>query len=198
QVITGFRRAGLRWGQKVVIQGAGGLGLNATAVAKEMGADQVVVLDKRPERLALATQFGADDTVYVDDFADSADRVRHVVGLLNGGADVGMEVVGSTQVIPEGLSMLAKGGTYVVIGSIKTGEVIAFESLALLAHSRHIFGMFGHDPESVALAVSFLKRTKGRYPFDKIVSHKFRLDEIDMAFEKSAQGEVTRAAIVFD
>lgn len=198
QVMTGFRRAGLQWGQKVLIQGAGGLGLNATAVAKEMGADQVIVLDRRPERLDLAKQFGADEVVYVDDFPEQADRVRHVLDLSNGGADIGMEVVGSTRVIPEGLAMLGHRGTYIVIGSIKTGEMINVEALALIAQQRHIFGMFGHDPEVVALAVSFLRRVKGRYPFNKIVSHTFRLDEIDTAFEKTVNGEVTRAAIVFD
>ena len=52
--------AGLKLGENVVIQGAGGLGVYATAVAKEMGAGQVIVIDSIPERLELARGFGAD------------------------------------------------------------------------------------------------------------------------------------------
>ena len=46
QVLYGLQRAGLRFGQTAVIQGAGGLGLNAVAVAKDMGADKVIVIDQ--------------------------------------------------------------------------------------------------------------------------------------------------------
>jgi putative phosphonate catabolism associated alcohol dehydrogenase len=198
QVMTGFRRAGLQWGQKVVIQGAGGLGLNAAAVARELGAEQVVVLDKLPERLELAKQFGADQVVNVDDFPNEVERGRAVRRLLNGGADVALELVGSPQVIPEGLSMLAREGTYVIIGSIKVGHKIDFDPLWLVGFNRTMIGIGGYDPETVALALSFLKRAKDRYPFDRIVSHKFKLDEIETAFEKAAKGEVVRASIVFD
>lgn len=198
QVITGFRRAGLQWGQKVVIQGAGGLGLNACAVAKEMGASQVVVLDKRPERLELARQFGADHAINVDDYANEVERARHVRRLLGGGGDIGMEVVGSPRVIPEGLAMLGKEGTYIIIGSIKVGTSIPFDPLWLVGFNRQMIGVGGYDPDTIALAVQLVKRAKDRYPFDRIVSHKFKLDEIDRAFEMSAKGEVTRASIVFD
>jgi D-arabinose 1-dehydrogenase-like Zn-dependent alcohol dehydrogenase len=197
QVITGFRRAGLQWGHKVVIQGAGGLGLNAAAVAKEMGAEQVVVLDKRPERLELARQFGADHLVNVDDFANESERGRHVRRILNGGADIALELVGSPQVIPEGISMVAREGTYVIIGSIKVGTKIDFDPLSLVAFNRKVIGIGGYDPDTIGLAYSFIRRAKDRYPFDRIVSHKFRLDEVETALEKSAKGEVVRASIVF-
>src|SRR5581483_694737 len=60
QVVYGLRRAGFRAGDAIVVQGAGGLGLNAVAVARDMGADRVIVFDRLPERLALAREFGAD------------------------------------------------------------------------------------------------------------------------------------------
>ena len=59
-VTEGLLRAGAREGDYVVIQGAGGLGLNATAMAKDMGAHRVIVLDRLADRLELAEAFGAD------------------------------------------------------------------------------------------------------------------------------------------
>src|SRR4029077_5169692 len=51
QVVGGMQLAGLKLGESVVIQGAGGLGVYATAVAKELGAGQVIVIDSIRERL---------------------------------------------------------------------------------------------------------------------------------------------------
>src|SRR5207237_252482 len=63
QVLYGLTRAGVRLGDTVVIQGAGGLGLNAVAVARDLGADRVIVLDRVGARLELARAFGADHTL---------------------------------------------------------------------------------------------------------------------------------------
>src|SRR5207247_1584207 len=66
QVIYGLHQAGFQPGETVVIQGAGGLGLFAAAVARERGAARVVVLDRIEERLKLAQAFGADHVLNVD------------------------------------------------------------------------------------------------------------------------------------
>jgi threonine dehydrogenase-like Zn-dependent dehydrogenase len=58
QVIYGLERAGAGIGDQVVIQGAGGLGINAIAVAKEMGVEQVIVIDGLDDRLKLARSSG--------------------------------------------------------------------------------------------------------------------------------------------
>src|SRR5262249_61216498 len=63
QVLYGLDRVRVRTGDTVVMQGAGGLGLNASAVAKEMGATKVIVIDQIAERLELARRFGADHTL---------------------------------------------------------------------------------------------------------------------------------------
>lgn len=59
-VTTGLMRAGAHEGQYVVSQGAGGLDLNAKAMAKDMGADRVIVMDRQENRLEPAEGFGAD------------------------------------------------------------------------------------------------------------------------------------------
>src|SRR5262249_8297712 len=63
QVLYGLDRVRMRTGDTVVMQGAGGRGLNASAVAKEMGAAKVIVIDQIPARLELARRFGAGHTL---------------------------------------------------------------------------------------------------------------------------------------
>ena len=45
QVVYGLHQSGLRMGDSVVVQGAGGLGINAAAAASDMGAGRVIVID---------------------------------------------------------------------------------------------------------------------------------------------------------
>ncbi len=119
QVLYGLQRAGLRFGQTAVIQGAGGLGINAVAVAKDMGADKVIVIDQIPGRLELARAFGADHALSLTELPRPEDRIQAVMDLTDGfGADVVADVVGYPQVIPEGLRMLRSGGCYLEIGNI--------------------------------------------------------------------------------
>ena len=63
----GARASGCGPGDYVVIQGAGGLGLCAAALASYRGAARVIVLDRLDDRLELARRFGADHTINVDE-----------------------------------------------------------------------------------------------------------------------------------
>ena len=121
EVIYGFNQIGITLGDTVVIQGAGGLGLYATAVAREMGAGKIIVLDRLPARLALAREFGADETLNVDEI-DMKSRVEYVLDQTGGiGADLVAEFVGSPRVLAEGVEMLRWGGRYLWIGNINLG-----------------------------------------------------------------------------
>ena len=116
-------QVGLRFGDSVVIQGAGGLGLQAAAVAKDMGAATVIVVDQIAGRLELARAFGADHTINLKEVPERRERVKLVRKWTGGvGADVACDFVGFPQVIPEGIEMLRAGGTYLEIGTISRGR----------------------------------------------------------------------------
>ncbi len=200
QVIYGLHKACLRFGDTLVIQGAGGLGIQATAVAKEMGT-RVIVLDQIAARLELARAFGADQTINLKDLPDRKERAKRVRDLTGGrGADVVCDLVGLPQVVPEGLDMLRYGGTYLEIGTISRGLKTDFEPAALVWGSKTIVGVVMYDPWVIPRALEFLSRTRSRFPFDKLLSHKFPLEKIDDAFQASEwhnreTTNITRAAL---
>ena len=186
QVMYGLHVAGVRFGDRVVIQGAGGLGLQATAVAKDMGAATVIVVDQIPGRLELAKAFGADHTLNLKDVPDRRERVKLVREWTGGvGADVACDFVGFPAVITEGIEMLRSGGTYLEIGTISRGATVEIEPSLLVWGSKRIVGVVQYDPWVLPQALDFLVRTRGRYPFDRLVSHKFPLEKIDDAFQAS-------------
>ena len=95
------------FGDTVVIQGAGGLGIFATAVASEKGASKVIVIDGQQPRLDLAMRCGATDTVSMVDYPTAESRVERVRELTHGvGADIVVEVVGVAAATLEGLDMV--------------------------------------------------------------------------------------------
>jgi threonine dehydrogenase-like Zn-dependent dehydrogenase len=202
QVIFGLHEAGLRFGDSVVIQGAGGLGVQAAAVAKDMGAATVIVVDQLPGRLELARAFGADHAIDLREVADRKDRVNLVRSLTGGlGADVVCDFVGFPQVIPEGIEMLRAGGTYLEIGTISRGAKVELEPAQLVWGAKRIVGVIMYDPWVIPRALDFLIRNRSRWPFDRLLSHRYPLERINEAFSASEwhardTTSITRAALV--
>jgi threonine dehydrogenase-like Zn-dependent dehydrogenase len=196
QVIYGLERIGVSFGDTVVIQGAGGLGAYATAVAKERGAHQVIVIDGLDDRLALARAMGADAVIDLREHPSAEDRVSAVRSLTNGwGADVVCELVGFSEVIPEGLRMLAVGGRYLEIGTFYPGRSIDLDPGRLVAANHRIEAVMLYDAASLGSAVDFLARNAGRLPLDQVLVD-YPLDQINEAFVDQLGSRSTRASIV--
>jgi threonine dehydrogenase-like Zn-dependent dehydrogenase len=197
QVVGGMQLAGLRLGENVVIQGAGGLGVYATAIAREMGAGRVIVIDSIPSRLDLAKGFGATDLIDIEHFPDPDARVSRVLELTDGwGADVVAELVGHPRVVNEGLRMLGRTGRYLEIGNINPGLTYELDPSTLIFGNRSILGMVYYEAEHLQQALRLMARTRDKYPWQRVVSHTFPLERINEAFTEADAGRVTRAAIV--
>ncbi|MCA1833613.1 MAG: zinc-binding dehydrogenase [Actinomycetota bacterium] len=196
QVIQGLDRVGLRMGESVVIQGAGGLGIYATAVAKSMGAANVIVIDGVAERLSLAREFGADATIDISEFADARRRSK-LVREMNGGAgaDVAVEVVGFPDAFGEGIALLGQGGRYLEIGNISPGMTLTFDPALLTLANKTVYGVAFYEPLALQKAVGFLAETVDRLPYGKLAGTSYSLDQINEAFADADARRVARASI---
>ncbi len=196
QVIYGLHQAGFQPGETVVIQGAGGLGLFAAAVARERGAARVVVLDRIEERLKLAQAFGADHELNVDDFATGDARAKAVRELTGGGGHVVMELVGHPAALAEGVAMTRAEGRYVVIGNIAADQTIPFNPAWLVHLNRRMIGVGGYQAWALRRGLELLLRTHDRYPYRAIMSHRYPLEQINEAFANADQGKAVRTALI--
>lgn len=196
QVIMGLERVNVEMGDRVVIQGCGGLGVYACAIAKERGAEKVIAIDGIPERLELARQMGADEVIDFTKITDSRERVSAVKDLTDGdGADVVAELVGSADVINEGLRMLSWGGRYLEIGVFFTGTSFDCDPGRLTAQNQRIEAVGSYDAVSLQLAIEFLSRNADRLPLDEVVDD-YPLEDINQAFADQDAGLVKRASLV--
>jgi threonine dehydrogenase-like Zn-dependent dehydrogenase len=186
-------------GATAVIMGAGGLGLNAVAMAKDMGASQVIVVDKLSDRLKLARSFGADYTIDAQAYPTPEARIQKVKELAGGtGADLVMEVVASApEVVPEGIDMLGLGGTFLTVGLV--GPFSAnLKMEPFIDRGIRLIGSANYKAWTMPKVLDFMARTISKYPFDKIISHKFKLKDAEEAMKQAVAGKVVRAAIIPD
>jgi Zn-dependent alcohol dehydrogenase len=98
----------------------------------------------------------------------------------------------------EGVELLAPGGRFVQIGAARgTAEGI---SPASLFRGKRIIGNLMYRSEVLPMLLSFLAKNHQRLPFDKIISHRYALADINTAFQdadwQARETQVTRAVIV--
>ena len=201
QVTYGLSVAGLKYGDTLVVQGLGGLAStpalsprrwaptasSASTVSQPAGGGQAV------RRRRDIDEPGHDAEPLHEGASPHGQR----------GADVVAEVVGVPDAFPEGLQLLRDGGTLLEIGNITFGSTAPFDPSQIVASSRRIYGVATYDPWVIPKALDFLVRTRNKYPFDRIASHKYKLEDINKAFEEAEwkaagaeKSKITRALIV--
>ena len=186
-------RAGIKLGDRVVIQGAGPVGLSACALAAASGASWVGVVDAVPHRLEAARRMGADALIPLD--ADTVDAVRRATG--GRGADVVIEASGSPAAVPAGCRMARDGGRYVVVGQYTdngTTEINPHWDI----NRKHldIRGCWGVDFSHIWRAMEALSRLGDRFPWTALISRSYGLDEAGAALAAVESRSVVKALIV--
>jgi S-(hydroxymethyl)glutathione dehydrogenase / alcohol dehydrogenase len=196
-VLTGVgaaeRAGGVGPGQSVAVIGAGGVGLNAIQAAAIAGADPVIAIDVAEAKLAVARAFGA--TVVVD--ARSGDPVA-AVHAIAGGADVVIATAGSARAVEQGLALLRRGGTLVVVGMPASGEEARFDPTQLAHDGMRIVGTkmgSARPADDIPRLVALYE--DGRLKLDELVTATYPLDRINEAAEAMRRGEAIRNVIVF-
>jgi putative phosphonate catabolism associated alcohol dehydrogenase len=184
-----IRAAGSIEGRVILIQGAGMLGLTASAMAKQAGASEVICVDPIPERLALARRFGATRAV-------APEALAGLVAGLNGGrgVDAAIEMTGSPEAFEAALPLLRIGATYVLIGAVYPGRPVEIAMETIVRRTLTLRGLHNYAPEDLLTAVRFLAGAEA-YPFEELVEGWFPLSEANAAFGRSKDPGVLRVGV---
>ncbi|MEW5980051.1 MAG: zinc-binding dehydrogenase, partial [Acidobacteriota bacterium] len=195
--IHGVERMGIEWGDTVVVQGAGPVGLAVLAVAVDRGAAKVIVVGGPEARLQTAKEFGASECVNIDERRSALERMEFVRHATRGfGADAVIECVGLPEVVPEGLEMVRDGGRLLVLGHYGDAGTVPFNPHWITRKQLTVLGAWGSEQRHMDLALKFLRNKAGRFPFERLVTHRFRLDQASQAIETTARWQSTKSVIV--
>lgn len=196
ELLFALDQAAVSWGEHVVVQGAGGLGLCALAVAKERGA-RTIVIDGVSRRLDLARLFGAEAVVDLREDDTVERRVARVQALTGGvGADVVVEVTGVPAALSESVMLARPGGRVVELGNVAPGHTTPFDPGTLTRRSVQILPTIRYLPWYLRRSLAFLEATRSRYPFEAVLDAEYPLSDVGRALEDSDQRRVTRASLI--
>lgn len=195
--VHGFERMPVRWGESVVVQGAGSVGLAAVAIAKESGARPLIVIGGPAERLERCRRFGADITIDIEVVRDPAERRRMVLEATGGlGADYVAECVGYPQAVVEGWELCRDGGQYLTLGHYCDTGPILLNPHVITRKEITITGSWGSGPEHWVKALEFLRTRRERYPFHELITHRFGLRQVNEALAAVASWKTGKAVVV--
>jgi Zn-dependent alcohol dehydrogenase len=199
-VITGLgavtNTAAVPVGSSVVVIGTGGVGLNSVQGALIAGARPIVAVDLSPAKLVTAEAFGA--THGLDPAA--CDPVAEVRRLTAGrGADYVFVTVGSTQAIELGLTLLASGGTLVVVGLPASGATFGVVAVDFAGDGQRIIGSnMGSTRLGLAVPMLVDLYQRGRLKLDELITGRYPLGQINEAIAAVGDGSTLRNVIVFE
>lgn len=113
--VHAVQRTKIPAGATGVVVGSGMIGLLVIQALRWAGAERVIAVDLADNRLALAKQLGATDTIN----SGKTDAAAEILKLTGGlGADVAFEVVGFTPTLNLALASLKRGGSCVIVGNL--------------------------------------------------------------------------------
>jgi threonine dehydrogenase-like Zn-dependent dehydrogenase len=190
----GYDRLGaIKSHETVVIQGSGPLGNFATAVARDHGAKQVLVIGAPAARLEVTKRMGADGVLNLEEVTDANERRTWVRDHTEGrGADIVVQVANNLAV-PEGLTLLRDGGRFVNIGA---GGKAAVE-VNRLPQEMIFHTIRSGEPRHWLQAIDFLASRKKTFPFEDMISASYSLDQVNDALEAMASYRVVKPVINF-
>jgi L-iditol 2-dehydrogenase len=197
-VVAAFDRLGpLDYRHSVLIQGAGPLGLFATAVASTYSPRRVVVVGAPDARLELARELGADATVSIDAHPDAGDRAALLRELTDGrGPDVIFEFTGSDRAFGEGVDVAGLKARYVMAGAVG-GVSQPVSSAQVIFKNLTVIGSLGATIGHYVDALKFVERYSDRFPWDRLVGPgRFSLDDTTAALQSTSDLKETKAVIL--
>ena len=183
-------------GDRVVVFGLGGIGLNVVQGARMAGASMIVGVDLNPARKATAEKFGI--THFVNPAEVEGELVPHIVNLTRGGADYSFECVGNVKLMRLALECCQRGwGTSVIIGVAGAGQEISTRPFQLVTGRTWKGTAFGgaRGRRDVPKIVDWYM--EGRINIDDLITHVMPLEKINDAFQLMHEGKSIRSVVTF-
>ena len=186
------RRSRIRQGDRVLIIGLGIMGQILALVARHYRASLVVAADLVPYRLKKALELGADAVIDVA----KEDLVRSL-GSLTGGELADLVVVGpgSMAAIQSGLSAVGAGGTVLLFTPTEPGQDLPVDTYDLYARDITLTGSYSCGPPDMREAMDLV--TLGVVTAQKLVTHRFPLDQVSAGFQTVAEAKESVKTLIF-
>lgn len=185
--------AQLKIGQSIAIFGCGGVGLNVVQGASMVSANPIIAIDKFDNKLQMAAKFGATHTIN-SSTRDVKEEIFKVVG--RRGMDVFIECTGNVDIVTQAYELTASCGKTILVGQPRYDQTLSINSMARHYGGKKIFASQGGLTAPSEDIPRYLRLySEGKLNLKSIITHRFKLDEINLALDKARAGEAGRCII---
>jgi L-iditol 2-dehydrogenase len=181
-VVLGMEETHLKPGERVLVVGAGPIGLMFVVLARELGCE-VTVVGRGEKRLETARRLGAHVTIGAGAGNDLVGTVR---GSTDAHFDAVIEAVGKPEVWEAAAALVRKGGRVNFFGGCPTGTRVSFDTAWLHYSSVRLAASFHHNPASVRRALDYIQRRIVRSA--DFVDGECSLEQLPTLFQAMAAG----------
>lgn len=168
---------GLVAGESLVVIGPGPIGLLGVAVAKALGADPVILIGTRNDRLEIGKKLGADFVLNVKKVDDIVNSVKSLVGDL--GADYVVECAGTEKALDDAIMMTNRGGKICLAAF--PHDPIKVNIPHMVINNIYIYGIRGEGKSATHRAMAFMKQK--RFNAKLVHTHTFKMNELPTALK---------------
>jgi len=186
-VAGALRIAGDVAGKKVLVFGAGMLGISCLAMCREAGAEWIGAIDVDDRRLALGKQFGANEGYNI------AGGIPTTLPWPE--ADVVFDMTGITKAMEAGLDSLRIGGVAVWIGAAFPNSPVQVDAQKIVRKILQIRGLHNYNFDDFLAATTFIEANYRKYDFAALVEKEFTLYETEEAFAYATKNKPVRAGV---
>ena len=189
----------LRFNSRVVVQGCGPIGLICIAILRTMGIENIVAVDGEEKRLSFAKEMGADNTVNFKDHKGIEALAGAVKDAFGGyEADFAFQCTGSPVAHSNIYKFIRNGGGLCELGFfINGGDATINPHFDICAKEITTVGSWVYTLRDYATTFDFLKRAKAiGIPLEKLITHKYPLEDINEALKTNLKMEGLKIAIV--
>ena len=178
-------------GEDVLITGAGPIGIMAAAVARHVGARNVVITDVNPARLELAARVA--DVVPVD--VTQQDLASLMPGLkMKQGFDVGLEMSGNQHALDQMVEAMTMGGRIAMLGIPPGKSPVDWSRIVFKAIT--IKGVYGR--EIFETWYKMIAMLQNGLDVSKVITHRFKATEFEDGFAAMASGASGKVVLDWD
>jgi S-(hydroxymethyl)glutathione dehydrogenase/alcohol dehydrogenase len=197
-VMTGVgavvRKAQVSPGSLVAVVGAGAVGLNVVQGAVIANAARILVIDQDPQRLVLARQLGATDTLMAHE--QIVDEVRTLTA--GRGADFVFEAAGNERTLQISLEITRPGGHLVILGKTHVNRQVALRFGSLMGDKQIVRSSYGGASPLRDFPWLCSLYLQGKLKLDELIDHQLPLSRINEGFDLMRQGAAVRTVIHMD
>lgn len=183
-------RAQVRPGDSVAVFGCGGVGINVVQMAAASGAT-VIAVDIVEKKLEMAKKLGASYSINASGKEDK-DILKEIRSLTGGGSDIAIEAIGNPKTIELASAAVKAGGLHCQVGY--THHSVPLNAARLMFREIEIKGSLGCRPVDYPKIIE-MART-GKIQLKPVVTHKFKLEQINEALELLRKGEALRSIVI--